>query len=360
MPHISINGAGGPLSISYTISTPASPSAKAVDPALPTVVLLHALHMGQHSFHRQFNDAQLRRFNLVALDYRGHGDSEGSIKETYGVAEAADDVVQFLDALRLPPVHLVGVSMGSLVALELANTWPQRVISLSLVAPPAMLEFLWLPGVAEGRREIFSCWVAAFQDTDLSGQTDETALLDAVCGVLQLGVNNMPDPMLAACASLLNSPLSLATRPRRLLMRHSLPLAIRRLAVPPEHRDCYQISVAFFTERTRPTLSGIACPVQLIHCGEDIAYTEEHTVELLDALRAAGVDARMHAVPDAPQWGNITHSAQINPLIYDMVMECAPERNIPPALKTSVVSPFEAALVAAGMPQDDDSDSDGL
>ncbi|KAJ7075802.1 Alpha/Beta hydrolase protein [Mycena belliarum] len=342
MPHISIDGAGGPLSVSYTISTPASPSAKAVDSALPTVVLLHAFHMGQHSFHRQFNDAQLRRCNLVTLDFRGHGGSEGSIKKTYGVAEAADDVIQFLDALHLPPVHLVGVCMGSLVALELANTWPRRVISLSLVAPPAMLEFLWLPEVAEGRREIYSCWVAAFQNLCLSGKTDETALLDAVCGVLQLGVNNMPDPMLTA------------------LMRYGLPLAVRRLADPPEHREYYQSSVTFFTERTRPTLSGIACPVQLIQCGGDIAYAGEYTVELFDALRAAGVDVRMHPVPGSPQWGNITHSAQINPLIHDMVIECAPERDIPLALKTSVVSPFEETLVAAGMPPDDDPDSDGL
>ncbi|KAJ7478252.1 Alpha/Beta hydrolase protein [Mycena latifolia] len=328
MPHISINSAGGPFSVAYTIATPTNPSAKAIDPALPTVVLLHTVYLGQISLHPQFADARLRRFNLVALDLRGHGESVGVVKSTYGVIEAVDDVVKFLEALHLPPVHLVGVNLGSLIALELAALWPQRVASLSLVAPPAMEE---PTEAAEGRDDI--------SQADGSTGPDESALLDAVWGALQLGVNNMQTPLITA------------------LVQHVLPAAIRNWS-PPKLEDYYRISVAFFTERTPPTLRGITCPVQLVRCGEDIAYPQESTEELLSALRAAGVDARMNTVPEAVQWGTITHYAQINPLIHDMVMECAAERDVPPARKSGVVSPYEEALLAAGLKHEDEDDSD--
>ncbi|KAJ7115410.1 Alpha/Beta hydrolase protein [Mycena epipterygia] len=333
MPHISIVSTGGPLSVSYTISTPNTPSAKAIDPSLPTVLLLHPLYMGQVALHQQFADARLRRFNLVALDLRSHGDSVGAVKATYGIAEAVDDVVKFLEALMFPPVHLVGVNLGSLIALELAALWPQRVVSLSLISPPAIEE----PAeVAEGRQEIFECWAAVFGP---DGQKDESALLDAVCGALQLGVNNMQTPLISA------------------LLQSALGPAIRNWS-PPKLSEYRIATVDFFTVRPRPTLRGIACPVQLVHCGEDIAYPPECAEELLAALRVEGIDVRLHEVPEAVQWGNITHPAQINALIHDMVMECAVERDVPPASKAGVVSPYEAILVEAGLRPDEDEDSD--
>ncbi|KAJ6528259.1 Alpha/Beta hydrolase protein [Mycena vulgaris] len=335
MPHISITSTGGPLSVAYTISTPTNSSAKAIDPALPTVVLLHPLYVGQVSLHHQFADPRLRRFNLVALDLRGHGDSVGVVKTTYGVPEAVDDVVKFLEALHLPPVHLVGVNLGSLIALELAAIWPQRVISLSLISPPALEE---PADVAEGRQEIYDYWEAGF-GSGANPETDESALLDAVCGALQLGVNNMQTPTLSA------------------LVKHVLEGALRNWA-PPKLTEYHTISVAFFTARAPPTLRGIACPVQLVHCGADIAYPRAGTEALLRALRAVGADARMLDIPEAVQWANITHYAKINPLIHDMVMEFAVERDVPGALKSGVVSPYEAALVEAGLRSDDDEDSD--
>ncbi|KAJ7663440.1 alpha/beta-hydrolase [Mycena rosella] len=339
MPHILITSAGGPLSVCYTISTPTATSAKAIDPVLPTVLLLHPVYLGQIALHHQFADAHLRRFNLVALDLRGHGNSVGAVKPTYGVAEAVDDVVNFLESLHLPPVHIVGVDLGSLVALELAAIWPQRVISLSLISPPALEE---PADVAQGRQEIYDCWEAGFGG-GAQGEADESALFDAVCGALQLGVNNMQTPMVSA------------------LVKNVLGTAMANWA-PPKLDEYHRITIDFYTSRPRPTLRGIACPVQIVHCGEDIAYPRECAEELLDALRAVDVDARMHEVPDAVQWGNITHYAEINPLIHNMVTECAVERHVPPARKAGVESPYIAALIESGLQSDGreefDDDSD--
>jgi len=44
----------------------------------------------------QFSDPQLRRFNLIAVDARGHGDTTGEIGEYYDQVEAAEDVVKFM------------------------------------------------------------------------------------------------------------------------------------------------------------------------------------------------------------------------------------------------------------------------
>lgn len=47
---------------------------------------------------------------------------------------------------------------------------------------------------------------------------------------------------------------------------------------------------------------------------------------------------------------------RINPLIHDMVMECAVERDVPLASKTGVISPYAQALMKAGLDPDDDND----
>ena len=46
----------------------------------------------------------------------------------------AEDTIQLLDKLRLPAVHLVGCSIGVLVAEEIAIRHPKRVLSVTVAA----------------------------------------------------------------------------------------------------------------------------------------------------------------------------------------------------------------------------------
>jgi len=83
----------------------------------------------------QFNLAALaagRR--AVAVDLPGHGESTLDVGSGR-VADFAPWVERLLDALGLPLVHVVGHSMGGYLALCLARHAPERVASLSLVAP---------------------------------------------------------------------------------------------------------------------------------------------------------------------------------------------------------------------------------
>ncbi|MFJ5828297.1 alpha/beta fold hydrolase [Streptomyces sp. NPDC093089] len=70
-------------------------------------------------------------FDVVAYDHRGVGRSTPAV-EPFTVADLADDAAGLLARLGWPRAHVVGVSMGGLVAQELALRHPDRVASLLL------------------------------------------------------------------------------------------------------------------------------------------------------------------------------------------------------------------------------------
>jgi pyruvate dehydrogenase E2 component (dihydrolipoamide acetyltransferase) len=81
-----------------------------------------------------FNHADLASHRAVlALDLPGHGES-GKAVERGDADELAASVIAFLDDQKIERAHLIGHSMGSLVAMTVAQKAPQRVASLSLIA----------------------------------------------------------------------------------------------------------------------------------------------------------------------------------------------------------------------------------
>jgi pyruvate dehydrogenase E2 component (dihydrolipoamide acetyltransferase) len=96
--------------------------------------------------------------SVYAFDLPGHG---GSSKDVGGgtVAELAATLGAALGALGLERVHLVGHSLGGAVGVTLAATEPERVASLTLVAPTGLGEEIdgeFIDGfvAAESRREL--------------------------------------------------------------------------------------------------------------------------------------------------------------------------------------------------------------
>ena len=73
-------------------------------------------------------------YHCVAPDLRGFGDTSG-LPENYTVAEAANDVLELADALRLNRYFLVGHSMGGKIALKMAALAPPGLRGLILAAP---------------------------------------------------------------------------------------------------------------------------------------------------------------------------------------------------------------------------------
>jgi pimeloyl-ACP methyl ester carboxylesterase len=76
-------------------------------------------------------DALQDEFTLVAWDEPGAGRSS-DVPRDFGLADYADSLAALLDALRLAPAQLCGLSWGGTVALELYRRHPQLVTSLIL------------------------------------------------------------------------------------------------------------------------------------------------------------------------------------------------------------------------------------
>lgn len=74
-----------------------------------------------------------REYRAVALDLRGHGDSDKP-ECCYAVEDFAQDLLLFMDVLGLDKANLVGHSMGSFIAQSFAARSPGRVERLVLVS----------------------------------------------------------------------------------------------------------------------------------------------------------------------------------------------------------------------------------
>jgi len=72
-----------------------------------------------------------RRFRLVLVDNRGVGHSDRPAG-SFTVADMAGDIVAVLDAAGIRRAHVMGASLGGMVAQELAITHPERVDGLVL------------------------------------------------------------------------------------------------------------------------------------------------------------------------------------------------------------------------------------
>jgi pimeloyl-ACP methyl ester carboxylesterase len=94
------------------------------------IVMLHGWMSDASMWGRLDTNPAAKTYRLVAVDLRGHGKSDKPHEEDkYGEA-MAEDVVRLLDHLKLPKAHLIGYSMGAIVAGKVAATHPDRVLSL--------------------------------------------------------------------------------------------------------------------------------------------------------------------------------------------------------------------------------------
>ena len=108
------------------------------DPALPPLVLVHGLRDHSHSFD-DLARGLLDRFHVLALDLRGHGDSETT--PYYAFGHFVLDLHNLVRALRLARPILVGHSMGGEVVVRLAGTFPDlpsKVVLVEGLGPPPL------------------------------------------------------------------------------------------------------------------------------------------------------------------------------------------------------------------------------
>lgn len=95
------------------------------------LVFLNGL-AGDHLYWMGQMRAFSKKFRCIALDNRDAGQSSYATS-SYTIGELAEDVIALLDQLQLPAAHVVGLSLGGMIAQEMALRHPGRVKSLFMV-----------------------------------------------------------------------------------------------------------------------------------------------------------------------------------------------------------------------------------
>ena len=105
----------------------------------PPLLFIHGLGASTRDWEYQipyFKD----NWRIITMDLRGHGKSDKP-DMPYSVSLFTADIVQALQQLNIKPVHVVGHSLGGMVAFQLALDFPNLVKSLIIINSAPAVEF---------------------------------------------------------------------------------------------------------------------------------------------------------------------------------------------------------------------------
>ncbi|MDX3798349.1 alpha/beta hydrolase [Streptomyces sp. AK04-3B] len=125
------------------------------DPGNPPLLLIQGLgaHMlgWRADFCRQLAD---EGFHVLRFDNRDVGLSQKFPQGGYTLADMANDTAGLLTALDIPAAHIVGQSLGGMVAQQLTLDHPTRVLTLALVYTAPRTDFLPGRDVIDERTQV--------------------------------------------------------------------------------------------------------------------------------------------------------------------------------------------------------------
>jgi pimeloyl-ACP methyl ester carboxylesterase len=116
-----------------------------------TVVLIHGLTASHHFFKKQIPVLE-KHFQVIALDLRGHGQSEASA-DSLTLMRLAKDVKQLLEHLKISKTSFIGWSMGAHVVFEYIKNYSCQEIEKIVIidmTPKLLKSADWsfgLPGI---------------------------------------------------------------------------------------------------------------------------------------------------------------------------------------------------------------------
>ncbi|MBW2274284.1 MAG: alpha/beta fold hydrolase [Deltaproteobacteria bacterium] len=194
----SVNG----IDLAYVDHAPRQKAPRQKEPALLTgdglpLVLVHGF-TGHRDDFAGVLPALARHRRCLAPDLRGHGDSDRAADPSdYDFETLEEDLVGLLDALGIEVCHLLGHSMGGMVALRFTLAHPARVASLVLMNTSAAapegysregLEAASALARAQGMQELQRRVEAGAKETELK----ETALKETAAEGTELDESYWP------------------------------------------------------------------------------------------------------------------------------------------------------------------------
>lgn len=127
------------------------------DPNNQTIVLLHGSHQSAHSW--DLVSLHLaRKYHVLALDQRGHGDSEWARDMQYSNEEMAKDAAAFIEALVPDKPIMMAHSMGGRNSMLMAKANPDLLKALVIVDVG--------PEISDEGRHAISAFVKANREFD--------------------------------------------------------------------------------------------------------------------------------------------------------------------------------------------------
>jgi pimeloyl-ACP methyl ester carboxylesterase len=111
------------------------------NPEADWVMFIHGAGGGTATWKKQLRDYG-RHFNLLLVDLPGHAKSSQSCSEiaTYSFEFVAEKTWEVADHLNIERIHLVSVSLGSIVSMVMHELQPNRVISMVFAGPITSLD----------------------------------------------------------------------------------------------------------------------------------------------------------------------------------------------------------------------------
>jgi 3-oxoadipate enol-lactonase len=95
------------------------------------LLLIHGLGSSGRDWQPQI-DFFSRRYQVIVYDVRGHGRSSRP-PGPYSIGLFAADTAKLINALEISPVHLVGLSLGGMIAFQFAVDYPQHLQSMTVI-----------------------------------------------------------------------------------------------------------------------------------------------------------------------------------------------------------------------------------
>jgi pimeloyl-ACP methyl ester carboxylesterase len=98
----------------------------------PWVSFIHGAGGSSSIWYKQIREFK-KDHNVLLIDLRGHGKSDrGRWKKGDSFAHIADEVKDVLNELNIERTHVIGMSLGTIVAQTMAERFPERISSLVL------------------------------------------------------------------------------------------------------------------------------------------------------------------------------------------------------------------------------------
>lgn len=167
-------------------------------PHAPALVLLNSIGTDMDLWSGAL-PALLQHFRVLRIDTRGHGASNAPDGD-YGLADLAGDVSAVMDAAGIAKAAVAGVSLGGMIAMQLALDRPEKVNALVPICTSATMDrAAWADRVAKVRSEGTSAIADLVMGRFLSPGFTRTH--QAIAEGVRFGLVAMADEGYAGCAA---------------------------------------------------------------------------------------------------------------------------------------------------------------